>query len=59
MTLFYYYYTALKDISFGPLLVIGLFVGYTGFSLTSLGDKLLLGDGYARVFFLHMYMQPA
>ncbi len=54
-----YYYTALKHFSFGPILDICLFVGYKGFSLISLGDKPLLGDGYARVFLLLMYMQPA
>ncbi len=32
------------------LLDIGLLVKYKGLSLISLGDKPLLGDGYARVF---------
>ncbi len=50
------YYTALKHSSFGPLLDISLLIGYEGFGLTSLGDEPLLGDGYARVFLLHMYM---
>ncbi len=53
------YNTTLKHISFGPLLDMGLFVGYKVFSLISFGDKPLLGGGYARVFLLHMYMQPA
>ncbi len=50
------YYTGLKHFSLGPLLDVGI-VGFKGFSLISLGDKPLLGDGYARVFLLHMYMQ--
>ncbi len=53
------FYTALKQDSFSPLLHIDLLLEYKSFSLISLGDKPLLGDGYARVFFLHMYKQPA
>ncbi len=54
-----FYYTALKHISFVSLMDTGHLVGYKGFSLISLGDKPLLGNGYARVFLLHMYMQSA
>ncbi len=54
-----YIYIALRRSSFGPLLDIGFLAGYKGFSLISLGDEPLLGDGYARVFLLHMYMQLA
>ncbi len=43
------YYTALKHTSFGPLLDIGLFVGYKGCSLISLSDKPLLGDGSLKL----------
>ncbi len=53
------YSLELKHITFGLLLDVGLLVGYKGFSLISLGDKPLLGEGYARLFLLHMYMQPA
>ncbi len=57
---YHYYYTALKHSSFGPLLDIGLLIGYKGFSLISFGnDKPLLRDGYARVCLLCIYMQPA
>ncbi len=56
---YYYYCTALKRSRFGPLLYIGLLVGYKGFNLISLGDNPLLVDGYASFPSPYAYAQPA
>ncbi len=47
----------LETVASATILDIGLLVECKGFSPFFHGDKSLLGDGYARVFFLHMYMQ--
>ncbi len=49
-------YIALKHSTFGPLFWTLASFKYEGFSLLSLGDKPSQGDGYARVFFLPMYI---
>ncbi len=51
LLLFIVWKQSFRSTIFGPR---DLFVEYKGFSLISLCDKPLLGNGYARVFLLHI-----